>query len=198
MLVVTSVKIVLLLDSATIHFSTDVFCFESGNFHYIYVDVWPWINLCVGYFIPWIALFVGSIVIVVLLRRNAILEGSPLSQDFQTGSQSSQTGKRSYKISVLTKRVIALNIVYNICVTPTNIMSILYLFGNPVSELVYTILTMFMDVNNSISFFLYILIGSNFRQELTKMLSVIKCPRCFNGRTDPLSKDTEKQEKLRF
>ena len=203
--IVISVKITLLFDSATKHFNTDLYCFESGNFHYIYVDFWPWINLCVGYFIPWIALLVGSIVIILLLRRNALLESHGIQTDYhgkETGNRGKEAGildkqkrNRRYKISIITKRVIALNVVYNICVTPTNIMSILYLFGYPISELVYTILTMFMVVNNSISFFLFIMIGSRFRGELAKMMAGIKCPQCFTGQpTPPVMAD----EKIRF
>ena len=187
-IIVISVKIVLLIDTAAAHFSTDKYCFDSGNFHYIYLDFWPWMNLCVGYFIPWIALFVGSIVIVLLLRRKSTHGGSPLSED-------KLTGKRRYKISVITKRVIALNVVYNICVTPTNIMSVLYLFGIPVSVLVYTILTILMVVNNSISFFFYILIGSKFKGELLKMMTAIKCRRCCSKEFTP---SVTVGEKIRF
>ena len=196
--IVISVKITLLFDSATKHFNTDRYCFESGNFHYIYVDFWPWINLCVGYFIPWISLFVGSIVIVLLLRRNAKLESHGIQTDYHgkdTGILDKQKRNRRYKISIITKRVIALNVVYNISVTPTNIMSILYLFGYPISELVYTILTMFMVVNNSISFFLYIMIGSRFRGELAKIMAGIKCLGCLTGQSTPPVMD---DKKIRF
>ena len=187
--ILISVKIGLLIDTAAAHFSTfDKYCFDTGNFRYIYLVFWPWMNLCVGYFITWIAQFVGSTVIVLLLRRKSTHGGSPLSED-------KLTGYRRYKISVITKRVIALNVVYNICVTPTNIMSLLYLFGIPVSVLVYTILTMFMIVNNSISFFLYILIGSKFKGELVKMMTAIKCRRYCSKEFTP---SVTVGEKIRF
>ena len=155
---------------ADVSFNSDKYCFDNHNFTYEPTNIWPWIYLFLGYFTPWLLLFIGNIVIVTILRRK--LNGSnsiSLSHDVVSG-------RRQYKVSIVTKRVVALNLVYNICVSPLSILTLLTLFGVTASKIVNTILTMFMLLNNSSSFFLYILIGSRFRQELVKMMSICKCP----------------------
>ena len=154
------------------NFSNGRYCFDNENFRYQANNVWPWIYLSLGYFIPWIALLFGNALIILTLRRNIRHNKSALSID--TG-----ISIRKYKVSIVTKRVIALNIVYNVCVTPICIYSLLSLFNVKASnsELVSAILSALMLVNNSISFFLYIVLGSKFRQEVLKMILTFKCFR---------------------
>ena len=155
------------------------YCFDNHNFRYEPINIWPWIYLCIGYFIPWIHLLIGNIVIVTIIQRT-ICGSNSVSL-----SEGVVTGIRKYKVSIVTKRVIALNFVYNICVSPLSILTLLTLFGVTASKLVNTILTMFMFVNNSARFFLYILIGSKFRQELAKMMPIFKCSTFASAQRKP-------------
>ena len=129
------------------------YCFDNYNFRYKSVNIWPWIYLCIGYFIPWILLLIGNIVIVTIIRRK-ICGSKSVSL-----SEGVVTGIRKYKVSIVTKRVIALNFVYNICVSLLSILTLLTLFSLTASKLVNTILKMFMLVNNSASFFYMFLLG---------------------------------------
>ena len=149
-------------------FNSGRYCFDDKNFRYQQTNIWPWIYLSFGYFIPWMVLLFGNVLIVIILRREINNNSISLSRD-------SATTVRKYKVSVVTKRVIALNVVYNVCVSPMCILSMLSLFGVRASEPVNSLLTILMLVNNSVSFFLYILLGSKFKQEVVKMMSTFKC-----------------------
>ena len=146
--------------------STERYCFESDNFDYFYVQVWPWIYLNTGFFIPCVFLLCGNIVIVVTLWRKT--NEASVSLHHNTAIKN--------KVSVVTKRVIVLNSAYIVCGSPICVYVIINLFGWLDSELVKTILTMLMLTNNSINFFLYIMVGSMFRKELIKIIS--SCSRC--------------------
>ena len=152
------------------NFNSGTYCFDHENFRYQASNIWPWIYLSFGYFIPWIVLLFGNSLIIITLRRNIDHNRIVLSMD-------SGISVRRYKVSIVTKRVIALNVVYNVCVTPVCIYALLSLFDVRASnsEPVSSILSSLMLINNCVSFFLYILIGSKFKQEVVKIVSAFKC-----------------------
>ena len=152
-----------------INFNSGRYCFDDENFRYQQTNIWPWIYLSFGYFIPWMVLLFGNVLIVIILQREINNNSISLSMD-------NATTVRKYKVSVVTKRVIALNAVYSVCVSPMCILAMLSLFGVRASEPVNSLLTILMLVNNSVSF-LYILLGSNFKQEVVKMMSTFRCTR---------------------
>ena len=122
--------------------STERYCFESDNFDYFYVQVWPWNYVNTGFFIPCMFLLCGNIVIVFTLWR----KNNEASLHRNTAIKN--------KVSVVTKRVTVLNSTYIVCGSRICLYVIINLFGWLDFELVNTILTMLMLTNNSISFFL--------------------------------------------
>ena len=143
----------------------ETYCFESDNFDYFYVQVWPWIYLNTGFIIPCISLLFGNIIIVVTLWRK---KGDALSDVHRSIS----IPMNRNKVSVVTKRVIVLNSAYIVFGFPVCVYVVINFYGLIDSELIKTALSMVMLINNSINFFLYIMVGSRFRQELIKMLSL--------------------------
>ena len=111
-----------------VSFESERYCFDNHNFTYEPTNIWPWIYLCLGYFTPWLLLFIGNIVIVIILRRK--LNDS----DSITLSQGVVSGMRHYKVSIVTKRVVALNLAYTVCVSPLCILTLLSLFGITASD----------------------------------------------------------------
>ena len=157
--------------------TTEQYCFTRGTFDHFYFRIWPWIEVIVGFCLPCAFLIFGNCLIVYRLRRQNTY-GMP------SETQATATGVRKLRVSIVTKRVIIVNLVYIVCILPICIYeNVLLYFRDPLrhSEVVSTTLMMIMLVNNSVNFFLYILIGFRFRCELVKLMSVRKS-LCFRSK----------------
>ena len=165
------------------NFDAENNCWRREKSDFFSVVIWPWMDVAVGFIIPCALLILGNSLIVYKLRRQR-------KYGFSATTQKTGVGARVYRVSVVTKRVVVVNLVYltcmlPVCVTGTLFMykwplnDSLYMYNNGVVQLVTVVLSMVMLVNNSVNFFLYILIGFKFRQELFQMMS--GCKRCQKG-----------------
>ena len=148
-----------------LNITPESYCFESDNFDYFYGQVWPWIYLNIGFIIPCISLLLGNIIIVVTLWRKKKVSLTATHQHTTIQIERS-------KVSVITKRVIVLNSAYIAFGLPVCVYVVINFFGLVDSELIKTAVTMVMFINNNINFFLYIMVGSRFRQEVLSMFSL--------------------------
>ena len=152
--------------------NNNTYCFMLYRGDQFYRFVWPWIDISVGFLIPCILLISGNIIIVCRLKGNF---HSP--NDIPSASYDLSTRITKTKISIITKRVIILNLFYIACICPICVYETGFIknwwLG---TEVTASLMTMLMLVNSSTNFFLYLMLGSRFRHELLKMK-----PRCDCG-----------------
>ena len=152
--------------------STVFHCFDRLYYNSFLADVWPWIDMSVGFLIPCILLVIGNVSIVIRIRRKVAY-----TCEVAVVSQTAAIANRRGKASVVTKRVILLNTIYIICMLPAFVYAVLrpYCFSDystsSLSELFYVTTSMFMFANNSVNFLLYIFLGAQFRKELLNMMT---------------------------
>ena len=147
------------------------YCFMLYHRDQFYRFVWPWIDISVGFLIPCLLLVSGNFIIVWQLKRKVKLQSA-----FPSTSNDSVTGLNNNKISIITKRVIILNVVYIICICPICVYETGFIRNWWIgTEAASSLITMLMLVNNSTNFFLYIMLGSRFRHELLKMKPQCDC-----------------------
>ena len=156
---------------------TDSHCFVREYVNTFYVNVWPWIDLLISFILPCVFLLIGNIIIIYRLRRNSRKDvyTCRVAVVTQTGAIEARRGKAS----VVTKRVIVLNVIYIICMLPACLFAVVmpywfsdsYSSENGVSDLLAAIVTMLMFVNSSVNFLLYIFLGERFRKELFSMIT---------------------------
>ena len=149
-------------------------CFTKEYFNSFYFSVWPWIDTVVTFLLPCSCLIVGNILIVLRLRKREAYGVNSVSQTLATEA-------RRAKTSVITRRVITLNVIYIVCMTPACVLAIVspYCFSDysrntntrGLSELLTAVVTMMMFLNNGVNFLLYIFLGSRFRRELFHVIS---------------------------
>lgn len=159
------------------------YCFIRYTSDHFYLFVWPWIDVTISFLLPCTLLIIGNCLIVYKLRRQK-------KYGFPSRTQNNSLEVRKYRVSVVTKRVVVVNLVYIICMLPISINETVMLYvwssytwlDSEFVDIVTTSLMMLMLVNNSVNFFLYILIGFRFRQELVSMMSACKCFRPTEGK----------------
>ena len=157
-------------------------CWSREKTDFFSIVIWPWMDIAVGFIIPGALLILGNGLIIYKLRRQR-------KYGFSATTQKTGVDIRVYRVSVVTKRVVVVNLVYLMCMLPVCATGTVflykwpnnssYMYYNGVVELVTIVLSMVMHVNNSVNFFLYILIGFKFRQELYQMM--LKAKRCQKG-----------------
>ena len=149
-------------------------CFEKEYFNTFYYIVWPWIDTVVTILLPCSCLIVGNILIILRLQK-------PGAYVVNSVSQTLATEARRAKTSIITRRVITLNVIYITCMTPACVLAIVSPYclsdysqntnNRGLSELLTAVVTMMMFLNNAVNFLLYIFQGSRFRKELFHVIS---------------------------
>ena len=149
-------------------------CYTIDYLDSFYVSVWPWIDTVVTFLLPCSCLIVGNILIVQRLRKRETHGVTSVSHTLATEA-------RRAKTSVITRRVITLNVIYIVCTTPACVLAIVlpYCFSDysqntnnrGLAELLAAVVMMMMFVNNGVNFLLYIFQGSRFRKELFRVIS---------------------------
>ena len=156
---------------------TDSHCFVREYVNTFYVNVWPWVDLLISFLLPCVFLLTGNIIIIYRLRRNSRKDVYTCRVAVVT--QALAIEARRGQASVVTKRVIVLNVIYIICMLPACLFAVVmpywfsdsYSSENGVSDLLAAIVTMLMFVNSSVNFLLYIFLGERFRKELFSMIT---------------------------
>ena len=156
---------------------TDSHCFVREYVNTFYVNVWPWIDLLISFLLPCVFLLTGNIIIIYRLRRNS--RKHVYTCRVAVVTQALAIEARRGKASVVTKRVIVLNMIYIICMLPACLFAVVmpywfsdsYSSENGVSDLLAALVTMLMFVNSSVNFLLYIFLGERFRKELFSMIT---------------------------
>ena len=149
------------------------YCFMLYRGDQFYLFIWPWIDICVGFVIPCIVLLSGNIIIICRLRANSHPQDAIPRENYDINVA---TRIRKTRTSIITKRVILLNLFYTACIAPICVYQTGFIcnwwLGNEVAA---TLMVMLMLVNSSTNFFLYLMLGSRFRNELLNMFRRYDC-----------------------
>lgn len=149
----------------------------SKSYKKFFMKTWPWIYLVVFFLIPFCVLLVGNILIVVkAVKHKRAMQRHVLPQQSTSGSTS--------KLASMSLTLFTLNTVFLVCNIPISIYLIEYVYlrevlrgrSYAVLEMTWAIVNIMMYVNNAISFVLYVLSGTKFRQEF-KSLVLCCCPK---------------------
>ena len=135
------------------------------------VYTWPWIDLYVFCIVPFVILLIGnlSIILRLLLSRRKTRKRVMQIQLTKVATQ------KDDKTSQLTAMLVLLNVVFFINISPVSTFlvsepfwkdSIITEHDDALYSLVWSIVNMFMYLNNAVNFMLYFLSGSRFRAEV--------------------------------
>ena len=151
-----------------------------------HVQIYAWFSYTINLFLPFISLLVMNCIIIHKLRSRSNFINS-ISEDPHHGQGQSQKLKNSEKqIYVM---LLSVTFAYLIFVTPDTTYRMLYMFvaGKIKSPKVYAGYYLFyhashklFSTNNAINFFLYVMSGHIFRDDLVKLFKCNSNSR--NGR----------------
>ena len=155
-------------------------CNGASGYEHLIKQVWPWVDACLYCILPFIIICILNCLIVqkVIISRKSrhLLAGSRLSSSSSNSPRSSNESSARVTIMLLT-----ISFTFLICTLPMNVTMIhqAYRGFNALSlqeeasyRLARTISELLMYTNHSINFYLYLLTGNKFRQQLLTML----CP----------------------
>lgn len=148
--------------------------YVSKSYKEFFTLSWPWIYLTVFFLVPFCLLCIGNLLIILKVLLHKRLVNRRVAPVHGTSTTTAQPSKlASMSITLFT-----LNTVFLVCNIPISIYLIEYenlratLHGKDyaVLEMVWAIVNILMYSNNALSFVLYILSGTRFRREFTRML----------------------------
>ena len=148
-------------------------CDAAAGHETLVMEVWPWVDTCLYSLLPFIIIFILNILIihkVIIARKHRQSMSNSTSSSGGSGS-----GEGSAKVTVM---LLTISFTFLITTLPMNITIITTAFWNPYVttlataskfKLARTISEMLMYTNHSINFYLYLLTGQKFRQQLVKI-----------------------------
>jgi hypothetical protein len=155
-------------------------CNGAEGYEYLVEQIWPWVDACLYCLLPFVIIFFLNcqIVAVITRRRRNILNGGNGVGSSGNGLNRSVASESSARVTVM---LLTISFTFLVFTLPMNVTVIhraylgfkalslqeeaRYLLARTVSELL-------MYSNHSINFYLYLLTGHKFRQQLLNML----CP----------------------
>ncbi|XP_071171015.1 kappa-type opioid receptor-like [Mytilus edulis] len=164
--------------------------FMTDEYNQFWNSTWASIDLALFCGIPFCCLLIGNVLIfvkVLSIKRAVKRQVAP-----STSTHGSRNNQKDSKLSSMSVMLFTLNSVFLVSTTPISI----YMIGNAtwekelvgrdyaVLEMMWAIVNIFMYLNNSMNFLLYILSGSKFRHEFKEIFwrkSINKTPAIRNG-----------------
>ena len=153
--------------------------------------VWPWIDACVMFVIPFFVLLWGNFIILKNIRHSRRFRREILASRQARMTLNSGTSRSQAPLLPLKTMLLMLNSIFFLTVGPVTIFSIgqFYWWPNDIPEgreyevatLIWAVINILMYLNNAVNFILYILCGSEFRKEVRKIIS----PCCHGYRSLP-------------
>ena len=158
----------------------------SDSSSHVMDNIWPWVDLCLTSLVPTILIVVGNLIIGISLYVRKRFWKNSRSKDstYFTGHQRS-----------ITKLLALLSVVFLVCTLPASVYLVMVMHYYPIESpetlhkywLGWAIVSMLMYANNAINFILYCVSGTNFRDELKKMLKELR--QFCHGRISQLCKN---------
>lgn len=163
-------------------------CLVSITYERFFYKIWPWIDMCLMFFIPVCFLLIGNIIIIVQLRASQRFRTESIV-DTEKNTRSSMRHRTNAHISSFTKTTVLINTCFIVLLTP----SVVFTIGQPYwylpeeitkqkhgeLVLVSTVCFMLMYTYNAVNFILYMLCGSRMRNELLRMCRLRKSTYTF-------------------
>ncbi|XP_045179651.2 neurotensin receptor type 1-like [Mercenaria mercenaria] len=150
-------------------------CYPIGDsYAHFFFNIWHLIQLSVFFLVPLTILMVINISIIIrllIIRRKSQTQVIP--QALTTAARA-----RKAKNNQITATLIAVNVVYMICVTPLLVFATSYAdwvashgdsYSDAVLELIWAIVNALFYTNNAVNFILYFVSGSRFRTEVVRI-----------------------------
>lgn len=176
-----------ILHGLKIH-QTDLQCKTSDEHTFFMFKIWTWLDFAFAFALPFCILLTGNTTIVISLKLSNRLRNqcANFSEDTRQASKKISQRPHNTTSSSFTLTALILNISFVIFVSPFVIFAIGQPYWFSVAtltpkriaklELINAITQMFMYINNSINFVLYILCGPKLRRDLKQLLC------CYMGR----------------
>ncbi|KAK7090247.1 hypothetical protein V1264_010069 [Littorina saxatilis] len=154
--------------------------YVSEEYRHVFEDVWPFVDLVLASFLPFVLLIGANAVLVNRVRRSV----EEAKQSLATGSSRQQLQTREQKASSMTVTLICVSLAFLLLTSPVALFyvakrtagisrqpgatdDVREMADNVFAEALGNIL--FLS-NNAINFYIYILTGSRYREALKGML----------------------------
>ena len=143
--------------------------------------IWPWIDMCILFFIPVCFMLIGNIIIIFKLKSSGRFRASSVTRSSSSDSASMRDNMNKH-VSSFTKTTVLLNT----CFTLLELPSVVFGIGQPYwypretateakqaqLTLISTCAYMAMYTYNAINFVLYMFCGSKLRNEFLRMVGM--------------------------
>lgn len=150
---------------------------------HFFFKIWPWIDMCLMFFIPVCFMIIGNVVIIIKLRSSQRFRVSSFSERPLSDGESTTT-RMGQHVSSFTKTTVLLNTSFILLELPSVIFGIGQPYWFPVEakteastaqlKLLSTCVYMAMYTYNAINFLLYMFCGSKLRNEFLRMVRLRK------------------------
>ena len=154
-------------------------CTSGNQFEYLVDQIWPWVDAFLYCFSPFVIICIlnGLIIQQVIRSRRRRAQLSMNSANRLSNGKSRVSNESSVRVTIM---LLTISFTFLICTLPMNVVMIYGAFLSEHSsyeqltkyKLARTISELLMYTNHSINFYLYLLTGNKFRQQLMVML----CP----------------------
>ena len=135
----------------------------TGRLVFYALSVFPVINMIVISFLPVSVIIVCNVFVIV-----GIIKASRRRQDMSVSTESDQTRQMSLAL-------VGVSLASFVTTMPIQVFSVLLFYTDlinihdPTFHSIFVTLDMLLYCNNAVNFFIYCLIGSNFRSNLSNM-----------------------------
>ena len=169
-------------------------CNGAEGYEQLVERIWPWIDACLYCILPFVIICILNCLIVhkvVLSRRmRRLLPGSSMSGSTNnnggtgSGNNRSANNESSARVTIM---LLTISFTFLVCTLPMNVTLVhrailgfdtMSLKEVSQYQLSRTVSELLMYTNHSINFYLYLLTGQKFRQQLISMVCV-----CSNGKS---------------
>ena len=135
----------------------------SEPYRMFMIDTWPWIDFCIDSLVPFILILMSTVIIIVSITMS------------RYRPQGHSHSHHQIKLTSLTTVLLLVSLTFFLTTAPISIYLIRHRINSviedsiPDQSVTCAVLNMLYYTNNAGNFFLYIMAGSRFRKELSKL-----------------------------
>lgn len=147
-----NVSILVSFDIYTFPGEVTINCEPFGHMEYFMLEIYPWLDLCISFAVPYVCIMISSFVIIVKIK-----EISSRARNVENN-----------RVASVTRTLLAANVAFMITMGPFGVYQIIHPYP-PLDDMGYSVwigLLTLAQSNASINFFLYFLSGPRFRADV--------------------------------